>query len=110
VEEEGGAFARRYEVWHFVEQTLSEQQPIERFAEDEVTERAFSDGFFRDAPAADSVEQCFEPVLTVNHGLAHAEDGFIGRGYARPGRIICGFDALPRCIEGRITSHGHATS
>src|SRR6185437_1591924 len=55
-------------------------------------------------------EALLEPVLTVNHGLAHTEDGFIGRGYARPGRIICGFDALPRCIEGRITSHGHATS
>jgi hypothetical protein len=46
---------------------------------DEITVVAIADPFSGEPPAGDGIEEGFEPVLTTEDGLAHAEDGFVGR-------------------------------
>jgi len=80
VKQQGVAF----DLWHqfsdLAEEPFGEQEPVEGFGTDQVAVVAAQDGLLGEAPAADGVEQGFEPVGAGEYLLAHSQQSFVRRG------------------------------
>src|SRR5690606_16671461 len=82
-------FTRGHQAGDLVEDPLGEKSPVEGVASDAVAVVASAELFLGNAPAASAVEEGFEPVLPFGQRLAHAGDGFVGRGEL-PGTVFRG--------------------